>query len=434
LARLRPLTAIIVGAGHRSLACAAYSLEHPERLKIVGVADLSELRRQRVARRFGLSEEQCFRSADELASKGKLADVIINGTMDHQHVPTSLPLLARGYNILLEKPFAVNEDEMWELVDTARRYQRRVMIGHVLRYAPFYNAIRKRVATGDIGEITHIETTECIAYHHVVVGYVRGKWNRKDRGGFSTLMSKCCHDLDLIAWMKSGVRPKTVASIGNRMYFRPEKAPPGAGTRCLVDCPIEPDCVYSARKHYVDHDWWDMYVWPSIEHIENPTTEDKIESLRTDNPFGRCVWQCDNDVVDHQGVIVEFADGCVATHSMSSGTPRGDRTIHLCGTKGEIVGSARDDHYVIRYIDPRPGREHSTQVVKVLGGEDTDQAHAGHGGGDALLMQDFVDFMSGRPPSIATTSIEDSISGHLIGFSANRAMEERRVVDILWRG
>ena len=264
----KPLTAIIVGAGHRGLTYASYAEQHPDELKIVGVADLIELRRKTTAARFGFSQEMCFETAEELAARGLLADCIINGTMDHQHVPTSLPLLDAGYDILLEKPFATGAEEMWTLVEAARRNNRKVMICHVLRYAPFYVAVRERVASGLIGEIVNLQTVEHVSYHHMAVGFVRGKWNNRDRCRTSMLLAKCCHDLDLIAWMKSGVAPTAVSSFGSNMQFRPEKAPVGSGTRCLVDCDIEPECQYSAKKHYIDHpDRWSFYVWDCLERF-----------------------------------------------------------------------------------------------------------------------------------------------------------------------
>ena len=110
------ITAIIVGAGHRALIYAGYALKAPDELRIVGVADPSPERRALAAQRFGLTAEQCFESAEELAARPKLADAVINGTMDRQHVPTTLPLLERGYDALLEKPFAVSEQEL-RLVD-----------------------------------------------------------------------------------------------------------------------------------------------------------------------------------------------------------------------------------------------------------------------------------------------------------------------------
>jgi len=424
-----PLKAIIVGAGHRSIVYASYAKHHPEELSIVGVADPLELRRKQVAEIYDLPPEHCFRSAEDLASKGKLADVVINGTMDRQHVPTTIPLLRAGYDVLLEKPFATNEEELWRLVETARKHRRIVVICHVLRYAPFYAAIRQRIVDGVVGDIINIQATEHVSYHHMVVGFVRGKWNSRERCGSSMLMAKCCHDLDLLVWMKSGVAPRSVASFGGLYQFRPDKAPDGAGTRCLVDCPIEPNCDYSARKHYIDHPQrWRYYVWRSLEGLENPTIETKIASLIGDNPFGRCVWRCNNDVVDHQSVVIQFEDGATATLNMVGGTAKPSRSIHIIGTRGEIQGCLEDSRFVIRHIDPRPGREYSEEVVDLTVGGDMVGAFGGHAGGDLRLAGDFVRVVRGESPSISTTSLEDSINGHLVGFCADRAMEEHRVV------
>ena len=137
---MKQITAVIVGAGHRAMTYASYAKVEPEALKIVGVAEPNPIRRKLVAEEYDLSPENCFASAEELAQRGKIADAVINGTMDKEHVPTTLPLLKAGYHMLLEKPFATNEEEMWELVRAAKKYNRHVAICHVLRYAPFYAA------------------------------------------------------------------------------------------------------------------------------------------------------------------------------------------------------------------------------------------------------------------------------------------------------
>lgn len=99
------LKAIIVGAGHRAISYAKYALKHPNELEIIGVADPSQQRRKSAAKIFHLSKEQCFETAEDLARAPKEADFVINGTMDHQHVSTSLPLLKAGYDLLLENTF-----------------------------------------------------------------------------------------------------------------------------------------------------------------------------------------------------------------------------------------------------------------------------------------------------------------------------------------
>ena len=255
--------------------------------------------------------------------------------------------------------------------------------------------------------------------------FVRGKWSRKDQCLSSMLMCKCCHDLDLITWMKTGSAPRTVASLGGLMYFRPEMAPPKSGTRCLVDCPIEADCLYSARKMFIDHpDRWGCYVWSCIEHLEKPTIEQKIESLKTDNPHGRCVWRCDNNVVDHQSVVIQFADGATATHNLVGGVSKPCRKIHIIGTTGEIDGVLEDGFFFLKRPDPRPGHEFSEERI------DCNVSADMHGGGDLRLVEDFVKTIQGETPSISSTNLEDSVYGHLVGFTADQSLAEHKVLEL----
>jgi predicted dehydrogenase len=423
MAEQKPLRAVLVGAGHRAVGYGSYALQHPDELQVVGVADPDPVRREAAREKFGFPADNCFETAADLAAEPQLGEVVINGTMDADHVPTTLPLLDAGYDILLEKPICPTQSELMQLRDKVNETGRTVCIGHVLRHAPFYAEIKRQVAEGAIGEIIAINTTERVSYHHMVVAFVRGKWNQRATSN-PIMMAKCCHDLDLVAWMKSGIVPRRVASFGSLTFFRPEKAPAEAGTRCLVDCPIERDCAYSAYKHYIEQNLWGAYAWHSLEYLGEPTLEDKLNSLKTDNPFGRCVWRCDNDVADHQSVIVEFADGCVANHALVTGTPKPCRTMHLIGTSGEIEGTMEEGGFVIRRPDARAGHEY--EEIKA----DLKASQHMHGGGDLRLVADFIRVVRGEQPSLSTTELADSLNGHLIGFAADVAMLEKRVVEI----
>ncbi len=417
-----PVTAVIVGAGHRGVGYASLSLSKPELLQIVGVADPDPVRRRRAAERFDIPPERRYETAQQMAEVPQFADAVINGTMDRDHVPTALPLLEAGYDMLLEKPICPNREELLELLATVRRTGRKLNIGHVLRYAPFYATIKQRILDGEIGEIYAIHTTEAVSYHHMATCFVRGKWNRREVNPM--LLAKCCHDLDLIAWFKSGVAPRFVSSFGARTVFVEDRAPEGSGTRCLVDCAIEADCPYSARKHFLEQKLWATYVWHELEHLENPTDEDRERSLREGNPHGRCVWRTDCDVMDHQHVMIEFEDGTTASHNMITGTPRPGRDIHIWGTEGEIQGFMEEGRFVVRHIDARAGHEYSEEPVDLSVSMDM------HGGGDMRLVEDFVHAVRGEEPSISSTSILDSIYGHLIAFAADEAMMDRRIVEI----
>ena len=429
------ITAIIVGAGHRSLGYAELAKIDPEQLKIVGVADPLPDRRKYCREYFGFPEEMCFESAEELARRGKLADAVINGTMDADHIPTTVPLLEAGYDVLLEKPFATNMKE-WEQLDLAvRRTNRKVMICHVLRYAPFYSQIKKCLLEGKIGKIMHIHTAEHVSYHHYTSCYVRGKWNNTQKCGASMLLAKCCHDIDLITWFMSGVEPVSVDSMGGLFYFKKENAPAESGTHCMLDCPLEKNCDYSVRRMHLEHPIpWNAYVWPT--HAYDPalnTHEQRLkEIMQKDFPHSRCVWKCDNNQVDRQSVIISFADGTVATHNVTTNTARPMRKIHIIGTDGEIEGVFDENRFVVRRRELCPGTRlcgYTEEMVDINACGDTTGATGDHGGGDMRLARDFVNLVSGKPTSIGCTTLADSLNGHKLVFAADTAMvQKNRVV------
>ncbi|HJM67748.1 MAG TPA: Gfo/Idh/MocA family oxidoreductase, partial [Candidatus Thalassarchaeaceae archaeon] len=367
--------------------------------------------------------ENCFENAESLAAVQQFADVAINGTMDEIHIETTLPLLEAGYDVLLEKPIAPDAEQLRLLEAAVERTERRVVICHVLRYAPFYAAIKERVANGEIGEIMHIHTTENVSYHHMAVAFIRGKWRRQETNPM--LLAKCCHDLDLICWMKTGVRPRKVASFGGRHFFTLDNAPEGSAPYCN-DCSIERDCEYSAIRHHVDNGWWPFYALAGESNYEQGVEvgEDAMRTHVAASDYGRCVWHCDNDVVDRQSVIIEFEDGCVATHDMVTNTADGTRRIQLTGTKGDICGDMMEGKFTISKPGAVGGSESVVEEIQI--GLQGDL----HGGGDVRLVADFLSLIRGEGGSLSTTSLSDSINSHLIAYAADTAMREERVVTI----
>lgn len=423
--RNQPITAVIVGAGHRAFVYSKLALTDPDKLKIVGVADPDIIRQKKAMEMFGFPKENCFDSALELSRVPKFADAVINGTMDEQHVETSIPLLKKGYDMLLEKPFATNEKEMRELVSCVKENGNKVMICHVLRYTPFYLSIKERVASGEIGDIINIQTCEHVSYHHLSTSYVRGKWANSDICHTSMLLAKCCHDIDLMMWMMSDTQPSMISSFGSKFQFKPENAPKEAGTKCLVDCPLVDTCRYSAKRLYLDQPKrWAFYIWDKLEGIENPTDEDRINLLKGDSNYGRCIYKCDNNVVDHQSVLVNFKNGATGTHNMVGGSAGPMRRIHIIGTKGEIYGDFEESKFTVAKIHPTKTDEKTVEVVDLNVNGDMVGAYGGHGGGDEKLAADFVEFLRGGKPSLACTSIFDSVAGHLCVYLADKSREE----------
>ena len=236
------------------------------------------------------------------------------------------------------------------------------------------------------------------------------------------LLAKCCHDIDIMMWMMSHTKPVQVASFGHKFQFKPENAPAEAGTICMKDCPLVDTCLYSTKRLYIDHpDRWAIYVWDALEHLGTPTIEDKIALMKSDSPYARCAYKSDNNIVDHQSVLVNFASGATGTHNMVGGSAQSLRHIHIVGTKGEIVGNFEESKFKVIMIDPTPGSHNEECTIEEVDLNVTGDMSGGfgsHGGGDLRLVADFVKYVRGEQPSLACTSIDDSMCGHLTVYKA----------------
>lgn len=414
----KPVTAVIVGGGHRSFIYADYALEHPDELKIVGIAEPDESRTQAAVRKYGIPKENCFKDAAKLAGVDRFADTVINGTMDKDHVSTAVPLLKKGYDMLLEKPFAVNREEMRQLVSAAKKSGSKVMVCHVLRYSDFYRGIKEVILGGEIGRIISIQLCEDVSYHHYATSYVRGKWASSEKCGTSFLLAKSCHDIDLMMWLMGSDKPVSVSSVGSQMYFNSDNAPEGSGERCMLDCKYVDTCSLSAKRIYLDMPAkWDFYVWPELH--DAPYSE-KYEYLKNISPYGRCAFKCNNDTADHQTVLVKFKSGAVGSHCLTGGAAFSQRIIRVIGTKGEINGVFEQQKFTVSYINPTEKDDHTDRVLDL---SDKCSASVKHGGGDYALVEDFVKYIRDEKTSVSCTSIDDSVAGHLAVFCADESMK-----------
>ncbi|MFV0412107.1 MAG: gfo/Idh/MocA family oxidoreductase, partial [Oscillospiraceae bacterium] len=235
--------------------------------------------------------------------------------------------------------------------------------------------------------------------------------------GATMLLAKCCHDMDLLIWLKANP-PKRFASFGGIFQFVPGRRPKIAADRCLC-CPAESDCLYSARKHYLDHPGrWAFYVWDGLEKDASPAQRE--QSLAT-SPYGQCAWACNQTAVDHQSVLIEFEDGATATLNMIGGAAKPERNLHIVGTRGEIKGVFDDSRFAVRTIDTKAETGYREEEIDLSIGGDKSGAFGGHGGGDLLLVEDFVALLQGNTPSISCTAITDSVYGHMAVFKAEES-------------
>lgn len=177
------MTAILIGAGDRGArAYAPYALAYPNELKIVGVAEPGLERRKKIQVKHEIPAENCFESWEEVLNLDrKIADIAIICTLDRYHFKPTMRALELGYHVLLEKPMSPDPIECISMEQAARKYNRQLTIGHVLRYTEFWSTIKKVIEKGDIGEVVSLQLNENVEVMHMSHSFVRGNWNNKEK-------------------------------------------------------------------------------------------------------------------------------------------------------------------------------------------------------------------------------------------------------------
>ncbi len=407
----------IAGVGSRGKN--AYGLEllnMKDRAKVVAVADIDPERLALAGDAHGVPDEMRFPSAEAMLAMPRLADAMLICTQDRQHVPHAVAALKKGYDVMMEKPISPKLEDLQEITKVARENGRRVVVCHVLRYTPFFQTIKKTIDSGVLGEIVSIQALENVRYWHQAHSFVRGNWRREEDTS-PMILAKCCHDLDYLVWL-CGKKCERVSSYGSLMYFKESNAPEGAALRCTQGCKAKESCPYDAEKIYLTNKDTGILCgnveWPIDVLAENPT-EEKIRHAIETGPYGRCVFHCDNDVVDHQIVNMQMEGGASLSLTMSAFTSIGGRTIKGMGTLGDLWGDMHENKIRIGVFGKEP------QVID-LGKEEKD--FAGHGGGDRLLMEQFVDLMQGKEPDGTITTLETSVESHLVALAAEKSRLE----------
>lgn len=404
--RQRPLDVAIIGCGSRGRTYARLMAEFPGSYRLVAAAEPDAGRLDLVAAHAppGL---RTFADAGALLAGEKLADLAIVATQDDQHAAQTLAAISRGYDVLVEKPVATNLADIERIDRHAREHGRKVLTCFVLRYTPFYRAVKAVVDSGRLGQIISLRAFEGVDPWHQAHSFVRGHWSRTS-ASTPMIVAKCCHDMDILAWLVDSPA-RAISSYGRLSYFTAANAPAGATPRCTDPCPHCGSCPYDAHRYLTDK----RASWLPMVH---PTGADQDDEQLTrwlqSSPWGRCVFRCDNDAVDHQTVNIDFANGVTATFTMTAFDD--GRRIEIYGTEAALSGhpasyrDAREELVLTRHH--HPGRE----VIEIPA------ATGGHGGGDRGLVEALFHQITGNGES---GLLGNALRGHQIAFAAEAARQ-----------
>lgn len=411
---MKQITAILLGAGQRGAeAYASYALDYPNELKFVGVAEPRKDRREEFAELHHIPEENVVETDLELLSRPKMADCVLICTQDQMHYEALKLAVDKGYHILCEKPISPVRSQLEEIGKIAEEYENVISICHVLRYSPFFRQIKKLLDEGAIGQLIDIQHIESVGYWHMAHSFVRGNWRNKELSS-PMILQKCCHDMDILLWL-TGSSCKRLSSFGSLTHFKEENAPEGAPKYCLDGCAYREECPYFVPRFYLEDLEENGGSFAKIVSI-NTDKKSVLDALK-DGPYGRCVYHCDNNVVDHQVVNLEFENGVTASLTMCAFTNKCERIINLMGTKGQIRGNMEENEIILQ--DFASGNTTKIEVKIPKGG---------HSGSDVAMMKEFVNLVATGGTAKSVSAASESVESHLMALAAEESREHNGAV------
>lgn len=415
---MNKIKVILIGAGNRGTTYARHAFDACPELEIVAVADPNPVRRNHIKEKLGLPESACFEGWKDILALDKFADAAIIATQDQMHFEPAMKAIELGYHLLLEKPAAPTPEECYKIADAANKKGVSVIICHVLRFTPFFTTLKRIIDEGKIGKVMNINHYEGVGHIHYSHSFTRGNWH-KEADSSPMLLAKSCHDIDILQWLV-GEKCTRVHSFGTLSHFCAENKPEGAPEFCYMGCPVAESCPYNAEKIYACER--SHYISRAADS-ESPTQND-VRRVLTETNYGRCVYRCDNDVVDHQVVNLEYESGATVSFTMSAFN-QGGRRIHIMGTKGEVYANMKDK--TITLYEFETGKKTEVPILDAITNQ---EITGGHGGGDRGIMRALSEYLCGTYKGNALTDISTSVANHLTVFAAEQARREGRVVTV----
>lgn len=396
---MKKVKVAILGFGQRGFVYANIIKNNPDLMELVSVCEINPYKKPVIMSTFNISEDNYFTDYKKMYEKGKLADVLIISTMDQDHYKQALEALEIGYDLLLEKPIAVEKEHIIDIMEKAKQLKRKVAVAHVLRYTPFYQKLKLLIDDDRIGKVQAISQTENIGYFHFAHSYVRGNWRKKEDSA-PMILAKACHDLDIIKYLVNDKCVK-LSSFGNLNYFKKENAPKGSATHCYK-CEVE--CPFNAVTFYKENPMWAM-IFSLNPNIEEVFMDENLS-------YAKCVYKLDNNVPDSQTVNLEFKNGVVANLMVTAFSKETHRQIKIHGSMGEIEADLEARKIVIK---PYLGED---EIID-LSSDEVDFSF--HQGGDNNLLVDFAKKIQANEDTGLLTTIEESLESHILAIDAEES-------------
>lgn len=304
-----------------------------------------------------------YEDPDEMLDKESL-DAAMIGTRCSLHTKMATKVLARNLPLYLEKPVATNMDDLMHLRDAGAASSSQVIVSFPLRVTPLVQLAKEIIDSGKIGSVEHVQAWNNVPYGW---GYYLG-WYRDENETQGLFLQKATHDFDYINYLL-GTRPTTICAMNSKRIYKGDRP---AGLSC-DDCNEWDSCMESPFHLFYS----------------------KQERNRVENTNHKCGFAVDTGNEDSGSAIIAYESGMHVCYSQNffARKSAGKRGAALFGYNGSLEFDW--------YTDELKVHMHHTPRIETY---KIDSSQASHGGGDTVLVDNFVRVIRKERSSVAPLS------------------------------
>ncbi len=363
----------------------------------VKVAAITDIRNDEIRRQLGAEAEGItfYDDADRMLDSERLDGVLI-GTRCTLHTPMAIKVMSRNLPMYLEKPVAVNLEQILALHEASKRYTAPCVVSFPLRLSPLALRAKQLIEEGAIGRLEHIQAVNNVPYGSIYFDC----WYRDFGTTQGLFLQKATHDIDYLCFV-AGDRPKQVAAMMSRARVYGGDKP--AGLHCTAcdefeTCPESP--FWKNRQTGLQPGWRGNADHPCCFSVD----------------IGNDAVGCNED---SSSCLIQFESGLqgVYTQNFFARRDAGARGATLIGYDGTI-------HFDWYTNVLKLTRHHENETVSYKMGSET----GGHGGGDMELGYDFLRAIREQKPS--RSPLAAGIQSALVCLTCRQSAEQRQFLNV----
>lgn len=350
-------------------------LQHPD-CQIKAIVDIRNDEISRQLNEIEKNQISFFDNPEAMLAETKLDGILI-GTRCSSHAEMVLRVNHSGIPIFLEKPVAINKEDLIRLKEGYEKTNTPVVVSFPLRVSPLVKKAKEIIDSGQLGSIEHVQAVNNVPYG----GVYYQNWYRDENETGGLFLQKATHDFDYINHLL-GLRPTMISAMVSKQIFKGDKA---KGLQC-VNCDEQHTCLESAT-------------------LKRKNNEKVVGEY--------CCFAQDTGNEDSGSAMIKYETGMHVSYSQNffARNKAAKRGACFLGYKGTL-----EFDFYTNELKVYMHHSKNTETHYIDPGKD------GHAGGDAVLAHNFFEVMQGKSKSVAP--LESGILSALMCIQARESSKK----------